>query len=803
MKIKYLFTAFILSLLVLSASAQDTNTNENLPATGGQSIRGKVIDKESKYQLVGVVVKLLSVTPNKTTVTNEDGEFKFANITPGRHTIKISYIGYESPTLENLLLTIGKELYVNVELTEQVLSSKEVEIVAQRDKTEADNEMATVSARTFSVEETGKYAGSRNDPARMAQNFAGVSGANDGRNDIIVRGNSPLGILWRLEGIDIPNPSHFGALGSSGGPVSILNNNTLANSDFFTGAFPASYGNATSGVFDLQMRNGNNQKREYLGQVGFNGFEFGAEGPFKKGGKSSYLINYRYSTLGVFKAIGINFGTGASIPQYQDLSYKLNFHSKKLGRFVLFGIGGKSHIDLLDKDNDGNSLYNEKGYDIIYGTNVGVLGLTNLNFINPSTYYKLSFSVSGSGNSAYRDSVLGVAAKNPQRIYTNNSANGRFSAKFDINKKFNVKNTILGGVIFENYFINFNDKILKYNNNTPYFRELTNVNTQADLLQAHAQWQHKFSDKLTLNSGFHFQYFIFNKATAYEPRLGVKWEPKAGHKISLGAGLHSQLQPLYTYFVKTDLGQNSGNYANTNTNMGFTKSQQLILAYDKSLGKNARLKLESYYQNIYNVPVEQQLSTFSMLNAGADFSMPSNDSLVNKGTGKNYGVELTLEKFMSKGFYYLLTASAFESKYKGSDGVERNTAFNGNYVVNALVGKEFKFGSKHTLSLDIKSTSAGGRRYIPINEAQSLKENQPVYVYSQSFENQLRDYYRTDVKVSYRLDGKKTTQEWAFDIQNIFNRKNDFLPTYNRTAGKIAIVPQLGIFPVVQYKISW
>jgi hypothetical protein len=148
----------------------------------------------------------------------------------------------------------------------------------------------------------------------MASNFAGVSGANDARNDIIIRGNSPSGLLWQLEGLNIPNPNHFGSLSSTGGPVSMLNNNVLDKSDFMTSAFPAQYGNALSGVFDLSLRNGNNEKYEFLGQVGFNGFELGAEGPFSKNSKSSFLINYRYSTLALFQQIGINFGTGSATP---------------------------------------------------------------------------------------------------------------------------------------------------------------------------------------------------------------------------------------------------------------------------------------------------------------------------------------------------------------------------------------------------------------------------------------------------------------------------------------------------------
>jgi len=122
--------------------------------------------------------------------------------------------------------------------------------------------MSAVSARAFTVEETQKYPAAINDPLRMATNFAGVASLDDGMNQIVIRGNSPTGLLWRMEGIDIPNPNHFAAKGSSGGGISILSSQLLSNSDFITGAFAADYGNALSGVFDLNLRKGNNEKRE-------------------------------------------------------------------------------------------------------------------------------------------------------------------------------------------------------------------------------------------------------------------------------------------------------------------------------------------------------------------------------------------------------------------------------------------------------------------------------------------------------------------------------------------------------------
>ncbi|MBL7918407.1 MAG: carboxypeptidase-like regulatory domain-containing protein, partial [Bacteroidia bacterium] len=359
-----------------------------------QTIKGNVVDKQSQSPLPGVVL-MISGNDQKNAISNENGFYKIQEIPIGRVLLIATYTGYK-PRQMWIVLNSGKESVVNIEMEENVYQGEEVVVIAEQDKTKTNNKMSTVSSRLFSSEEAGRYAGSRNDPARMAANFAGVSGANDSRNDIIIRGNSPLGILWRLNGLDIPNPNHFGNSGSTGGPISILNNNTLDNSDFMSGAFAADYSNATSGVFDLKMRQGNNEKHEFLGQVGFNGFELGAEGPINKKQNATYLINYRYSTLSVFKALNINFGTGAAVPQYQDLTFKTDYNTAKAGKFSFWGIGGMSHVALLNKDKKvGEDLYGYSARDLYFISNVGSSGLSHTFLFKNNAYLKTNVGISG------------------------------------------------------------------------------------------------------------------------------------------------------------------------------------------------------------------------------------------------------------------------------------------------------------------------------------------------------------------------------------------------------------------------
>lgn len=761
-----------------------------------QTIRGNIIDNQSKAPLIGVSVSVLTSAEFKGSASDVDGNFRLEKIPVGRQSLKFTYVGYRERVVQ-VMVSSGKETVITIEMEESVIQGKEVVITAQQEKTKAINEMATVSARSFTIEETSRYAGSRNDPARMAANYAGVSGANDSRNDIIIRGNSPQGVLWRLNGIDIPNPNHFGSLGSTGGPVGILNNNVLDNSDFMTGAFPAEYGNALAGVFDLRMRSGNNEKHEHMFQLGFTGFEGGIEGPFSKKSKASYLVNYRYSSLAVFQAMGANFGTGAAVPQYQDISFKFDLPTAKAGKFSIFGVGGLSYIEFLDskKDSTAKDFYSTSGTDTYFGSNMGMVGFQHVYSFSTNTYGKFNLSASGFSTKIKQDS-LSTFDRTPIAYYGNTSANTKLSLNYVLVKKFNAKNTLKSGIYIDKLMYSLKDSVF----DSPVYQRLRNSSGDGFLYQAYTQWLHKFSDKLTGNMGLHFQQLSINSSYAIEPRLGVKWEFKEGQSINVGAGMHSQMQTIFTYFDETYLPATNQRIL-TNKELDLSRSNQFVVGYDNAFTKSMRIKAEAYYQYLYDIPVTQNSSYYSVVNAGADFNNPSIDSLVNKGTGTNVGVELTLEKFFSKGYYYLLTASLFDSKYKGSDGIERNTAFNGNYTVNALAGKEFTISKKSVICIDGKVTYAGGKREVPIDLDASNAQGSAVYIENQAYDSKLKDYFRTDIKLSYKLNGRRITQEFSVDVQNITNSKNIFQRTYDAQNKELRTEYQMGLFVIPQYRI--
>jgi hypothetical protein len=762
-----------------------------------QTIKGTVVDHLSGYAISSATVKLEGISPSIVAITDSLGNFKLNNVPIGRQILRASSVGYEDAMVAAIEVTSSKEVVLEIRLKEKIKKMDDVIVRTTAQKNKSINESAIVSSRQFSVDEAVRYAGSRNDPSRMAQSFAGVSGANDARNDIIIRGNSPSGVLWRMEGIDIPNPNHYSTMGSTGGPVTILNTNTLKNSDFITSAFPAQYGNALAGVFDLRMRNGNNEKYEFLGQAGFNGFEFGAEGPLNKSTKSSFLINYRYSLVPVIQKLGLDVGTGSATPYYQDINFKVNIPTKKAGTFSLVGLGGESHIDFaaIDKDNlystpDG-SLRDRK-----FKSLTGFTGLTHTYFFNPATSGKLVLAVSGFG-AKYRETFYNIEPDSTAFYKKNTQI--KYSIGYTLNRKFNSKNQLTVGVTGDlNQLKLVNDYIPK---GAAAITTLYDTEDKAALVRNFANFYHRFNDKLSTNVGLYNQVFTLNNSKSFEPRWNLKYQLQPNQSLSFGTGIHSQTQPLEVYFYQTKLS--NGSTVLTNKNLDFVKSVHSVLGYDISFSKHLRLKAEAYGQFIYNAAVEKTPSSFSMLNFGADFYFPDKTNLVNNGKGYNYGLELTLERFLDKGFYYLFTGSVFNSKFKGSDDVWRNTAFNSNYATNLLAGKEFRLSKKKSFGIDTKITFAGGQRHTAFNIPESMEKQYIVFRENEAYNLKNKDYFRWDFKLSFTSNGKKATQKWYIDFQNMTNQKNVYVRTLNPARGKVSEINQIGFFPNINYQITF
>lgn len=757
-----------------------------------QRLRGTVVDQVLQTPLAGATVSV-PVT-GKTVITDENGNFRFPDLPIGAYRIQVSYTSYKEVVLDNIWLNAGKETVLQIAMETLVVTEQAVVVRSNTRKNKPINEMSLVSARAFSVEETQRYAAAVNDPLRMATAFPGIVSADDGSNQIIIRGNSPAGLLWRMEGMEIPNPNHFSNAGSSAGGISILSAQLLANSDFLTGAFPAEYGNALSGVFDLRLRKGNNEKREYSLQAGVLGLNLAAEGPFSKNYKGSYLINYRYSTLNLLNKIGLLPDEAAT--NFQDLSYHFHLPAGKWGQFTLFGFGGlSSDREKAEKDSS-QWEYKSDRYSSRFISNTGMTGLNHRIQLGANSSLRTGLAYSATRSAT--DLWLMNEEYEQDRDYKDDYRTRKLQFSADLNHRFSRKLLLRTGIIHQ--WIGFNYYRLGHEHDNEPLEELISSKGNTRLVQAYAQLQYKWSDQWVLNGGLHWLRLALNKTAAVDPRFSIRWSPRGGTSLSLGYGHHSQVQAMGVYFAK-DL-QPDGSYTFLNRSMGLTRAHHYVLSLSQRISANMLFKSEFYLQQLYDVPVStKEGSTFSTINIVDDFVT---DPLVNKGKGRNYGVELSVERYLHNNFYFTFAQSLYQSKYKALDGIERNTRFNCNYVSAFTIGKEFEtYRKTRSYGLNLKTIWAGGQRTTPIDLAQSLEKGYTVFDEYRANSLQNPGYFRTDIRLSMKWNKRGITSTLSLDIQNVTNRLNTLYQWFDEERREIVTHYQTGLIPVLNYKIEF
>ena len=789
---KTLAIFFLLILFQGFINAQETETEVRRSPV--QNIRGRVIDSSAGFPLVGVTVHAKSDTKSEYQITDIDGYFLFKDLPVDYYDVTFSMVGYEKFTVSRANLVSGRELFITQHLKESVEYLEEITIESFSRKDLPINMRALVSSRSFSLEETTKFAGSYGDPARMAANFAGVMPARDNRNDIIIRGNSPSGLQWKVDGMEIPNPNHFGATGSTGGPITIINTNLLGNSDFLTSGFPAEYSNTIAGVFDLRMRPGNQFSYEHWAQLGWNGLELGTEGPIHHINNSSYIISYRHSIVDIISRMGITLPETA---HYQDFSYKVNMPTKRFGNFALVGLRGNSYIELKDSYKDVDRwMFDSHSEDISNEYRMGVIGLTHNINRGANSLFSTSLYLTGSELTTSID-TFSVVSPEPFRYAHEYSDQRKVSLKSQIKHKFSSQTDFSFGVYADQHIVNFVDS--QFVNNA-YVQNVNADDEYLRLYRAYGDVLHRLSSSFNTYFGINFQMLENTGEFVVEPRFNVSYNIRPNHTLSFGSGLHSQMQPLFAYYVV--LENNTDN--NSNGSLKFTRSLHNVLGYDFNLSKDARLKIEAYYQYLFNIPVSVEDSAYSLINYGAEFYIERKGDLKNIGTGENYGVEVTFEKFWSKNYFMLISGSLFESKYTGADGIARNTAFNGNYALNFLAGYEYKPPKRtRALNLGINITYAGGMPYVPYDVDASMANQQVLYDWNNAYTVNREDYRRISFRIGMRRNEDNFSIETAFDFQYRTNYTSVYLDRLDLQTGEIVQTYRMGFYPMGTIRISF
>ncbi|MBC7777840.1 MAG: TonB-dependent receptor [Phycisphaerae bacterium] len=779
---KRLFTLLVAIVITAAALLAQSSTT--------QTISGQVLDKDSQEPLIGASVRVENAEPAIGAVTDLEGKFSLKNVPLGRWQVQCSYVGYEPWLSDPLIINSARETFLNIVLSEGAANQmQEVVVTARKRGNEPINDLSMLSTRSFSVDETQRYAASANDPSRMAMGFPGVQPSRDSRSDIVVRGNSGIGLLWRLEGIDIPNPNHFARRGSSGGGITIFSVSMLANSDFSTGAFPAEYGNAYSGAFDVHFRKGNPDKREYTFRAGMLGLDFSTEGPFGKKSESSYLVNYRYSTLGILNKLGLHLVGERIDNTFQDLSFNLNFPSKnKKHVFTFWGIGGLSQEteNAVENTSDWKSFtdYYTRDFD----TNMGALGGTHTALLKGDAFIKTSVAAMGQ-TIDWRNDTLNMQ-RIPYNVNIEQYREGRYVVASLLNKKFNRRVSLKTG-----FFVNL----------MPYYFYRNTLGDSTGLefegitaqIQPYANLRFRPSEKWTFNAGLHFLYFDLNESTSIEPRLAAKYQISEKQSLSLAWGIHGRVLPLGNYFTRV-------NGRLVNHNVDLIRAQHTVLGWDFLAGKSMRLHAEVYFQKMKDVPVAKNpASSWSILNTISGFAT---QEMVNEGEGENLGLDLSVEKSFAGGTFFLLSGSVSQSRYTDVAGREHPTAFDSGLSGSLMAGKEWSFKNASVLQLGLKLLYNGGQRLTPLLPGQTVSRfsQEPLLDEANAFSEQVEAYFRPDMRIAFRKNNPKTAWTLALDIQNVLGQKNidPLSREYDPDMNKWVYREQSGLTPVLSFQID-
>lgn len=750
-----------------------------------QLIKGRIINLKTQQPIPGVTIMLVNTKYGS--ISRKDGTYRIPDVKVGRYIIKFSIIGYE-PIQYEIVISSGKEEILNAQMQESYVKINEVNIVAERNSFVPINESSIISSTIFTVDEVERYAGSRMDPARMAQNYAGVVSANDNRNDIIIRGGSPTELLWRIDGLDVPNPNHFATQGSTGGPVSALNSNVLDNSDFLIGAWSSEYGDKMSGVFDLRTRKGNDEKYEFLGQFGVNGFELGAEGPLP-GKQNSFIANYRYSFLDLMEKMGIDFGF-SGIPRYQDGILKMDIHASdnhQISTTAMFGVGS---INMTPADSEDVA---DDSFDTNSESDFYIIALNWQHLYSDRCYGKLTL---GTVNSFYINDEDSVYIKNNELYnipyFRSKSSEGYYSAKYVINYSANAQHFFNMGIEERYRFYDLYAVDVNPDDNEP--EKIDNDGTSNQIL-SFLNWQWRVSETITTDIGLFSQYLGISDKSSIEPRFALSWKFLPLHCFSLGIGIYRQSLPLVTYYSHEN-----------NQGLDFMQSVHYVAGYSYQITENSIVKIEGYYKDLSHIPVDNdELNYWSFINAGANFGVVSGMGVhaVSAGTGRTYGLELSYFKNFSKNYYFTTTGSYIRQEYKGSDGIMRFGAFDNIFVANCLGGYEWVINPLLSFQFSGKYTIAGGNPYIPIDLEKSIAANDKEYDKINAYSERKPYYSRFDLRIDIRYNFLKSSIISYFSLENLFNTKNVDKYKYNRTDKTIEPSYQLGLFFIGGIKIEF
>ncbi|OJV19941.1 MAG: hypothetical protein BGO21_11125 [Dyadobacter sp. 50-39] len=742
-------------------------------------VRGSVKDADSGLPLAKATVQL----DDQGSTTDDAGQFRFEGVGVGRHVLKVSFVGYQTLVISELLLESGKENVQEVRLSVSGGQLQEATVSGSRPP-------AFNSVQAITPEQTLRYAATYLDPARVATSFPGVAAANDQANGLVVRGNSPNSMQWRLEGVEIVNPNHLSNAGtfsdrptSTGGGVNILSTQLLAASHFLAGPFPAQYGNVTGAILDMNLRKGNGEQTEYTAQASLLGLDFAVEGPFSKTSKASYLVNYRYSFTGLLGAMGVKFG-GEDI-RFQDLSFNINLPDKRGGNLTIFGMGGVSSNDFKGETDSTLWKVQKDGYNILYKNEMGAMGITYTIPVSRKASFRMVGAFSGLRTSRDSNPIFEESQTTPALAGDDDI---QIRSSVSVSAILTVRNSAKSRLKVGSYLTYRAEKL-----NGPY--AVRDFDTR--IVQPFISWNYQLTPAITTEIGLHAMASLISEEDKFshsslEPRAAIRWQVSERGQLSFSYGLHSQMQTPQLYaadYSKTGISRG-------NLDLGPSRSNQYVLGYQHDFGKSGSLKLEAYWQQQFQIPVNQD-ARFSVVNQTENIVFLP---LENRGKARNIGMEVTYQKLLTDSYYLLISGSVYDATYTLGDGVRRDSRYNGRHTFSLTGGKEIKGKRGGLWGINAKVLWLGGFRDVQVNEQESRKYHVTVYTDQYVYNVKMKDYFRPDLRIYWKKGRPGFSRTLALDLQNVSATRNEAYRFYDNVKGRVVTQKQLGLIPVISYR---
>jgi len=770
----------------------------------GQSLRGIIRDADNGAYLKGVKVQLIPTVAQNSLIepvlTDSIGVFRFPTLKAGYYRCEVSLNGFEYRAFTEISVASGKETALDIALRRASVALPELTVSADNIGRRRSQVLSEIS---LTREQTLRYPATFFDPTRLAQAAPGVAGADDQANGISVRGHTPNAVRWRLEGVDIVNPNHLPGAGTfsdlpaaASGGVLMFSAQLIDRSALLTGAFPAGYGDATGGIMDIYLRRGNTEHPEYTVQAGLIGVDLAAEGPFSRQKKASYLVNYRYSFVGLLGQMGISFGNESIA--FQDLSLNLHFPTKKAGEFTFFGMGGQSSNVFAHTENRDEIKAYKELLDIDYSGKTGLAGVTHLISLGKKAWLKTVLIGSIQQNERTINSVFADITENSRESGTDSRMAGNATAQ----RRINNQNRLRGGLNWSSRQFDGRSRRIQ----EVYYRSSPEP---LHFWQPWAEWEwNSAAQKTTLKGGLHTHLAAFNGNFSVEPRLMATHRLSKKSLISGSWGLYSEAQPTWLYAgidsVETGAGHQDLMY---HRELNFTRSQQASLRFDYRVNQHIRVYSEVFAQQLWDIPISfSQSNAFSLVNQVE--GLISKDALTNGGRGRHYGIEITVERLFNNGLFWNTNLTFLKVDYTGSDKVWRQSRWSAGNIANITVGKEWLIAPKgarlRTFGVSGRATYRDGFLDVPVTadrnpfDTRVRVQNAPVYT------KRLPDFYRIDLRCYWKrhiADRRNST--FAIDFQNVTNARNVAYYYYEPFTQKTATKLQLGLIPNLSWKLEF